>query len=691
MGLHTQESWQALISGNPWSTPVQSDASSDHLSPASSRTSSQGKAYRRFVRDLKKHLIAEKALREASLTTSSATSPSHVSAHTISEFRPYIAEFHAAGLAVTSRDQRGGLRLHSLDDSPAQPMPRHGMLMLFKGSEMGEDGIADPRDEAPLEREPSTVFPSRTSGATVMNFSPVLEISHRRPSEPSAIQKSTTRRTLPWLRRTEMNPVAPQPAMPVIKRKSSLADSASAATTIIDFRPHPSEYEGAHVMSGALSSDEEPDEVEWHDVNEHKLNPKALFIDQRVPGDTGNGTNASDRSRVVSTASRVHVDAREMAEDVFDDRGGVEPRALRLRQVATTEDTKGHEAGNIILRDTREPSIPASQAGAVIFPPSDSRASPWDSGKQRLWGRNDHEHSSSPEFSGPRDSPIFGVSMLPAPLNCEQCGATLSKPRTSSAALPESALDEPKRYPIRCSDCLPPRIATDAAASLSSRHSAVRFSPDKFTSNRSRYTSIDRYDPVTPLNTEQPQDLATESYSNSNERFRQAKLTADLIFELERGSLSGDPAKRPPSTGMNTGATDQGTTSGMESPDASLKANISMKPSDSSTSTVEPEVSDRDILRGLRIALVAACDPQLDDWIREISGSSVRRFLADLKAFEGLSADVLLHGTQESSLRRTQAHRRVDGIHRTRDKSRGRQNGGYPNGPGRESFSLRER
>lgn len=50
-------------------------------------------------------------------------------------------------------------------------------------------------------------------------------------------------------------------------------------------------------------------------------------------------------------------------------------------------------------------------------------------------------------------------------------------------------------------------------------------------------------------------------------------------------------------------------------------------------------INDRDILLGLKMAICAACDENLDAWICNKTGLRLRRFLADLKAFESISQD----------------------------------------------------
>jgi hypothetical protein len=61
--------------------------------------------------------------------------------------------------------------------------------------------------------------------------------------------------------------------------------------------------------------------------------------------------------------------------------------------------------------------------------------------------------------------------------------------------------------------------------------------------------------------------------------------------------------------------------------------------SDSTFSTRESKICEKDVLKGLQMAMAAACNEEVNAWISEISGCRVRRFLADLSAFEGLGVN----------------------------------------------------
>ncbi|KAL0938762.1 uncharacterized protein CTRU02_205372 [Colletotrichum truncatum] len=56
----------------------------------------------------------------------------------------------------------------------------------------------------------------------------------------------------------------------------------------------------------------------------------------------------------------------------------------------------------------------------------------------------------------------------------------------------------------------------------------------------------------------------------------------------------------------------------------------------SPTELDDRKIDDRDVLRGLNIAISAACNEDVDAWIRQRTGVRIRRFLADLRAFETL-------------------------------------------------------
>jgi hypothetical protein len=83
-------------------------------------------------------------------------------------------------------------------------------------------------------------------------------------------------------------------------------------------------------------------------------------------------------------------------------------------------------------------------------------------------------------------------------------------------------------------------------------------------------------------------------------------------------------------------------------------------PRDAQSQTPEDEdISDGDVLKGLKIICAASADTELDAWIRTKTGLRLRRFLADLKTFESLSQDGIAALDDRRARRRRSERRRL--------------------------------
>ncbi|RDA88011.1 hypothetical protein CP532_3412 [Ophiocordyceps camponoti-leonardi (nom. inval.)] len=63
-------------------------------------------------------------------------------------------------------------------------------------------------------------------------------------------------------------------------------------------------------------------------------------------------------------------------------------------------------------------------------------------------------------------------------------------------------------------------------------------------------------------------------------------------------------------------------------------------------------ITDRDVLRGLHVAASAACDQEVDAFVRDRTGLRIRRFLADLMTLESFGRPLPGEGSEERALRR---------------------------------------
>ncbi|KAK6863865.1 hypothetical protein PG995_000393, partial [Apiospora arundinis] len=151
-----------------------------------SRTSSQRKVLRHFTRELEKYAIAAGAAGKLPVITPTE-SDSRPSIHTVKPLLPYRREFQAAGLAVTSEEQRG--------QRPAGDVEARFPLV-------GElDGQGD-------HRSTSSVY----SNDTYIRFTPEDGISTTMiDPEQEKKEHIVQRRPLPWLKKRE---AAEEPSSP---------------------------------------------------------------------------------------------------------------------------------------------------------------------------------------------------------------------------------------------------------------------------------------------------------------------------------------------------------------------------------------------------------------------------------------------------------------------------------------------
>lgn len=84
----------------------------------------------------------------------------------------------------------------------------------------------------------------------------------------------------------------------------------------------------------------------------------------------------------------------------------------------------------------------------------------------------------------------------------------------------------------------------------------------------------------------------------------------------------------------------------------------------------DKEISDRDVLKGLKIICAASADAELDAWIRTKTGLRLRRFLADLKTFEGLSQDGIAAVDDQRAARRRRGEKKRVRVERVSRASR---------------------
>ncbi|KAF7938024.1 hypothetical protein BELL_0011g00270 [Botrytis elliptica] len=296
-----------LAQGKSFSSSVHSIVQSIASGP-SSRSPSQRRALKRFTRDLELYLqIAKQVPKQTPISSAPSTSFSTQTIQTIQEFKPYHAEFRAAGLAVTSSEQRNqpaqgvqsyGRRRTVPEVQPLLSGNRSTVLPEFESKQVDpllntEEPLQDSLptnkmgikgsnvltkksgpDRAKTQKELSTM--SIASEETVTEWTPTYEqadsanqiesqpccdlappraLSPEKSNHPdSAIspQHGTppAKKSLPWLRKPQITAEPASESDTVIRdsRLSKLAGDAAASPPYSEFTSQPNSQSSSIVL-----------------------------------------------------------------------------------------------------------------------------------------------------------------------------------------------------------------------------------------------------------------------------------------------------------------------------------------------------------------------------------------------------------------------------------------------------------
>lgn len=190
-----------------------------------SRTPSERRALRKFTKELERHLQATRDLPQRASLASLPSITTTISIHTIADLEPYKSEFHAAGLAITSDEQRGmAFGWSSKNKRAVTPPP------VANRPERSRYGYENEKSSKKPDRFPS--YASGSTGTTVMGFTLPHEKTYDAPKTPiqrrhsssdhtivgftpphemvdrvaNSTPRQTTKKSLPWLRKQESSP-----------------------------------------------------------------------------------------------------------------------------------------------------------------------------------------------------------------------------------------------------------------------------------------------------------------------------------------------------------------------------------------------------------------------------------------------------------------------------------------------------
>lgn len=584
-------------------TPKKSQPQPPAASPASAK-SGHRRSLSRFTKELERYCVAASANVNAQLPPSTPTvSESPTTLNTVAEFLPYHRQFNAAGLAVTSREQMPRIPesvYPQMAERDAKDARRAAAGVGVDGSTVSASdqvtlaqqppGLAVPyqREDGQSKTQPTAQSPRPAPKS--INTSLLL---WGRKDRPPAFRAHSDRK----FSKDHIHPSQAIPAVPFLTPSAKLGLLDSYFETPLPLRPMKEVQPDTRQVS--FSSPE--------------LQLDSLLVDKPLP--------KKPRIR----------------------RRPVPPRRERRHM----ENTAQWPTAGVLIHDY-SPSPPRRDDFATVFD-DDIPEEADDANSVHSWVTEDSDETDEPQQSPP----------VPLKESSETVRTSLGErpsppPKSLPKQEPGSRLDQnlhtghsicSKWHKATCfrrrSRGKPLPVPTTIREESDTSVRDARRSKGKGPVHR----------PETASNTAAPQlpvsFPATTISSSSFERALDAVIfKLDAMEERRRYERRLDKeaaqrsAKPPPSPDKPSSKTVSSKPSTMPTTEPPVSVSIAPPPSEELTEYADNNINDRDVLLGLKMAICAACDEDLDAWIREKTGLRLRRFLADLKAFDSVSKDL---------------------------------------------------
>lgn len=636
--------------------------------PASppSRAPSQQRSLTRFTKELERYCMAVSANGKAPLPLSTPTvSGSPTTLDTVTELLPYHRQFKAAGLAVTSREQMPGI-----PESPFQQLP---VMENMRGknppvARLQFDGntVTPSEDESIAGNAAGPSVPRKDGG-------PPTAATGRQASNRQA--KPINKSLLPWMRNKDtaaahkahsgrrisidhLHPSQAMAAQPFLTPSDKLGiidsyfDSPSPSKTLGKQPETPKISISPPSSSNVSSLLDKP--LPKKPLTEH---PPTEFLPNKPtkcpPIDRPHQPQL-ERRPVPQRSGRRHMENTSQwptARVLIHDNS---PTALELH----TEEEEIEDLAEVInsfplpRRDTntsRSSSPPtAVVTGATIqrFIPSQAEinktmdagerpaALPRNDSDQQPLSRADSRHHRSQSL-------------------CKQWSrvTVMRRSRGRQPPVPTIIQEEHKASPIKQKPATTSNQKKENLNALKTSHNQAQAQAQSMSSGSASttHTSEETPDSLPQLpytwkfavdsssSFEKALDSVIQKLDDMEERRqcernldREAAQKVSTDQDHAQDSSSKEPDSKPSSESGPQPETRVPESHPAPTTEAASEAGISIDYFDN-------DIPDRDILLGLKMAICAACDQDLDAWIREKTGLRLRRFLADLKAFDAVT------------------------------------------------------
>lgn len=574
-------------------TPIKAKTRKSPASPSSE--SRQSRALSRFTKELERYCVAASTNGKVSLAPSTpAVSESPTTLDTVTELLPYHKQFKAAGLAVTSREQIPRIPEAAYSQLPAT---HAGRVRGAKAAVMQVDGsTVTPSEQASAAQEPAAPAVFVKKDASSSDFRPIAQASQ--PPRP------VTKSLLPS----------------ILKKNPSLAYTAHSSRKFSKDHIHPSQATPAGPLVTPLGLMDLYFDSPQHTKPQHEQ---------------PNERNTSMPSAVPSTVS-LPID-KPLPEYPQVKRRPIPPRSERRHM----ENTAEWPTAGVLIHDKASPPNRDEPAGTLHDEPARVK----DSISIQSWTTVEDGLPDEPQWSPPVPPKDINETMS-ASVTAEDKPGTLSKDGPSK--------NTETRQRHRChpghslykrwikATCMRHRAAHESLPMPTTMREELETPAED--SEKPQQAESGPNDAVPQLPVNLPPLVETSSFEKALDAVI-SKLDAmegrrryDRWMDLEAARQALAKAEAPVRATSKVASPKPSSALEVELPasttalEATSSLEEAIKPSDK-------DINDRDVLLGLKMAICAACDEDLDDWICTKTGLRLRRFLADLKAFDSVPRD----------------------------------------------------
>lgn len=605
-GLSQQDCLSCLMSptkSKPLPNPV----------PEPAQTRDQPKTLARFTKQLEKYSAAVNSNGKPELPRSTPTvSDSPTTLDTVTELLPYHKQFKAAGLAVTSREQMPRI--------PESTHPRR--LALNNGSERHAH-------MAHVQVDGSTVTPSEQESVPEEPAASYVHDNEADPSGPHTQQQApntaatpVNKNLLPWFRKKDPATANKSHSNRMVSIDHIHPTRATAAEPYLT----PSDKLGIidayfNSPSPSTSQNKQPE------LDHTSLSSSSAERESSPVEKTPRREPSIERQPVPRRSLRRHM----------EDTSQWPTAGVLIHNNSPSPEDHENEGVDILARTQGKPPVPAKDSTPDRLQPSATtekvrKSAESGDGPPVPPKGPKSEHSTVACHGDPEKKPATPPKVFPETQTQPQVasrhhhGQSLCKPWSRVTVLRRKS--HAKLPPVPSTITEEPEASREQLGKPSSDHdlrdaNTVPQLPATWSCAVGRSSSFEKALDAVIQKLDDMDERRQYERKMELEAAQQAAVKLEASQELVSSfsSPNGSRSRRPTEQKQGT------------------PAEVPTSDTNESATHLDRDIDDRDILLGLKMAICAACDENLDAWICDKTGLRLRRFLADLKAFDAVSKD----------------------------------------------------